>query len=99
MNINIWMTICLIAAAVSVVAVSVYLILALIQLKKTAKEAEKTFAKINGELDTLNRVSGKVADITGKFSAPVFSAAATVYYLFSAFAGKRKGGNKGGKNV
>ena len=99
MNINIWMTICLFLATASSVAVAVYLIFTLIQLKKTAKEMEETFSKINKDLEVFNKVSGTIAGITEKFSSPLLSVGAAVYYFFSAFTGKKKNGGKEEKNM
>jgi hypothetical protein len=67
-------------------------------LKKTAKEVEEAFSKVNYELDILNKVSGKVFTFTEKVSAPLISAGTAVCYIFSAFK-KRKNGNKEEKNV
>lgn len=99
MNINIWMTICLFLATASLIAVAVYLIFTLIQLKKTAKEMEETFSKINKDLEIFNKVSGTIVGITEKFSSPLISAVAAIYYFFSAFSGKKKSGRKEEKNV
>ena len=98
MNINIWLIICLVFATASIVAVAVYVIFVLIQLKKTAKEIEETFSKVNHELEMFNKVSDKVVSVTEKFSAPLVSAGTALYYIFSTFK-KKKNGCKEGKNV
>jgi uncharacterized protein YoxC len=85
-------------ATVSIVAVAVYLIIVLIQLKKTVKEMEGTLSRVNAELDMVNKVSGKVVNITEKLSNPLISACTVLYYIFSSFK-KRKGGCKEEKNV
>jgi uncharacterized protein YoxC len=94
MNISIWLIICLVLATASIVAVAVYLILVLIQLKKTAKGMEETLARVNYELDMVNKVSDKVANVTDKLSAPLVSAGTVLYYIFSSFK-KRKNRCKG----
>ncbi|MCL1972827.1 MAG: DUF948 domain-containing protein [Endomicrobia bacterium] len=91
MNISIWLIICLILATASIVAVAVYLIIVLIQLKKTTKEMEVTLSKVNSELDMINKVSGKVVNITEKLSNPFISAGAVLYYIFSSFKKKKDG--------
>ena len=91
MNINIWLIICLILITSSIVAVAVYLIIVLIQLKKTTKEMEVALSKVNGELDMINKVSGKVVNITEKLSNPFISAGAVLYYIFSSFKKKKDG--------
>lgn len=91
MNINIWLIICLILTTASIIAVAVYLVFALIQLKKTAKEMEETFSRANYELDKINKVSEKVASVTDKFAAPLVSASTVIYYIFSAFKKRKKG--------
>lgn len=89
MNINIWLIICLVLATASIVAVAVYLIFVLIQVKNTAKEMERTLSKVNSELDMVNKVSGKVVNITEKMSAPLVSAGTVLYYIFSSFKKKK----------
>ena len=98
MNINIWLIVCLVLTTVSIVAVSVYLIFLLAQFKKTAEEMEKTLLKVNNELDIVNKVSGKVVNITEKLSTPLISAGTILYYIFSSLK-KRKNMRKEEKNV
>jgi len=71
------------------VVVSVYLVIALIQLKKTSKELELALRKVNTELDLVNKVSDKVVTITGKISSPVISAASIIFYILSGMKSKK----------
>ena len=90
MNINIWLIICLILVTLSIVAVAVYVIFTLIQLRKTAHEMEETLSRVNCELDMVNKVSSKVVDMTEKLSAPLISAGTVLYYIFSSFKKRKK---------
>jgi hypothetical protein len=71
----------------------------LIQIKKTSKEAEDALKKINTELDHINKISGKVADITEKISSPLTSAASILFYVISGIKERRKNRCKGGDDV
>jgi hypothetical protein len=75
---------------ISLIAVSAYLIVVLIQIKKTAREAEMVLQKVNVELAVVNKVSGKVADITDKVSAPVLSVISALVYIVSGVVKKKK---------
>ena len=99
MNIKIWLIICLVLATVSIAAVSVYLIIVLIQIKKTVKELEGTLFRVNGELDSVNKLSKKVFDFTEKLSSPLISAGTVLYHVFASFNKKKKNGCKEEKNV
>jgi uncharacterized protein YoxC len=84
--------------AASIAAVAVYLIFALRQLTKAAKEIEEAASKVNHDIDVFNKISGKAAAVTEKLAAPLISAGMVIYYVFSAFR-KRKNGSKEEKNV
>jgi uncharacterized protein YoxC len=90
MILNLWFTIALVLTMLSLIAVSIYLITALVQIKKTAKEAEMVLQKINVELAVVNKVSGKVSDIADKVSAPLLSAVSVLAYIISGIAKKKK---------
>ena len=98
MNANLFI-ICLIIVTAAVVACAVYLIVTLIQIKKASKEMEEALRKVNTELDYVNKVSGKVADITEKISSPIISAASVLFYAVSAIKERRKNRCKGEDNV
>ena len=74
---------------VAVIAVSVYLILLLIQLKRTAEEMHGTLARVNKELDAVSKVSGKIVNFTERLTSPLVSAGTVIYYIFS-FLKKKK---------
>ncbi|MDR2192320.1 MAG: hypothetical protein LBO62_05540, partial [Endomicrobium sp.] len=54
------------------------------------RQAELVLQKINGDIDMVNKVSGKVAEITGKVSAPVLSLFSALYYIVSSIVKKNK---------
>ena len=82
--------ICAVLITAVAVACAVYLILALIQMRKTAKEMESALKKVNHELELVNKVSDTVADIGEKFSAPVISALSAVFYILTGLKSKKK---------
>ncbi|MCA6071916.1 MAG: hypothetical protein LE168_06140 [Endomicrobium sp.] len=83
--------------AVSVVVGVVYLVSALIQIKKTAIELESAMRKLSNELDIVNKVSGRVVSITEKLASPVVSAFSFLFHIVSSI-NKRKKTGVGGKN-
>jgi predicted PurR-regulated permease PerM len=77
---------------ISVVVGIIYLINVSVKIKKTATELENTIHKINVWLDSVNKVSDRVASsITGKLKSPVISA---IYFLFYVFSGINKSKRK-----
>jgi uncharacterized protein YoxC len=68
---------------------TIYLIITLIQVKKTTRELESIVRKINTELDTVNKLSGKITSIIEKLSSPILSAVSVFFYVLSGIT-KRK---------
>ncbi|MCL2334845.1 MAG: hypothetical protein FWC57_02155 [Endomicrobia bacterium] len=98
MNSNL-IAVCLILLTAAALACAVYLILALIQIKRASKELEEALKKVNTELEYVNKISGKVADITDKISSPVMSAASLLFYAISGIKERRKNRRKEQENV
>jgi uncharacterized protein YoxC len=76
--------------AVSVTVGTVFLIIALIKVKKVAVELENALHKLNSELDVVNRVSSKVVSLTEKISSPVISAVSLIFYALSSVNKRKK---------
>ncbi len=89
MNFNLWLIICLVLITVAVIIVAVYLVITLIQVKKTSKEMELALCKINDELEVVNKVSDKVAGFAEKLSSPLVSAASIIFYILSGSRSKK----------
>jgi len=60
-------------------------------MKKTAREAEQVLAKVNADLEVVNKVTTKVAEVTDKISSPMIAAASAIFYVITAIKKKRKG--------
>ena len=90
MILNVWFTILLVLVMAAFVAALIYVIVALVQIKRTARQAELVLQKINDDLAVVNKVSVKVADITEKVSAPVISVFSALYYIISSISKKNK---------
>jgi glycerate kinase len=90
MILNVWFTVLLALVMTALIAALVYIIIALIQIRKTARQAELVLQKVNDDLAVVNKVSGKVADITEKVSAPVISVISALYYIVSSVVKKNK---------
>lgn len=96
MNLNVWIIVSLILLVIAAIFVAVYLILTLIQIKKTAREMEETFQRLNIELGTVNRISEKVSDFADKLSAPVISGLSLLMFILNR--SKRKKEMQGGED-
>lgn len=90
MNFNTWIIICMVLSTIALIVVAVYLIITLIQIKKTAEEMEESFKRVNTELAVVNKISGKVVSMTEKISTPLISAFSLLFYIFSGSRSKRK---------
>ena len=84
-NMNAIVITCTIAVSLSFVLLCAYAIIPLIQLTKTAKEAEETAKKLNCELDAVNSISQSIISAGKKISAPLISAGSLAAYLLKAF--------------
>lgn len=80
----------MVLSTIALIVVAVYLIITLIQIKKTAEEMEESFKRVNTELAVVNKISGKVVSMTEKISAPLISAFSLLFYIFSGSRSKRK---------
>ncbi|MCA6069853.1 MAG: hypothetical protein LE180_01850 [Endomicrobium sp.] len=78
------------AVAVSVVVGAVYLVSALIQVKKTAIELESAMRKLSTKLDIVSKVSDKVVSIKEKLASPVVSAFSLLFHIVSSINKRRK---------
>ncbi|MDR1474859.1 MAG: hypothetical protein LBS38_04195 [Endomicrobium sp.] len=76
--------------AVSVTVGTVFLIIALLKVRRAAIELEKALHKLNSELDVVRRVSSKVASLTEKISSPVVSAVSLIFYALSSVNKRKK---------
>ena len=99
MNMSVWLTVCFLLVTAAVILVAVYLVITLWQIKNTAKVMEHTLLKVNGELDTVGKVSDKVLDITGKLSNPLISAGSVLFYILSNIRSRKKNRRKEEENV
>jgi hypothetical protein len=86
--------IAILLAVLSIVAGTIYFIITLIQIKKTARELENVMQGISVELDILTKISGKGALIIEKLSSPIISIVSVLFYVLS-FINKRKNKCKG----
>jgi uncharacterized protein YoxC len=75
--------------AISMMVGTVFLIIALVKVRKVAGELEKALHKLNSELDVVSRVSNKIISLTEKISSPVVSVISLIFYALSN-ANKRK---------
>jgi uncharacterized protein YoxC len=82
--------IALVLIAVSVTVGIVFLIIALVKVKKVAVELENALHKLNSELDVVSRVSSKVVSLTEKISSPVISAVSLIFYALSSVNKRKK---------
>ena len=82
--------IALILIAISVTVGTVFLIIALVKVRKAAGELEKALHKLNSELDVVSRVSSKVISLTEKISSPVVSAVSLIFYALSSVNKRKK---------
>jgi uncharacterized protein YoxC len=76
-------------AALYIVAGTIYFIITLIQIKKTAKELENVMQGISAELDIPAKISSKGALIIEKLSSPIISIVSVLFYVLSCI-NKRK---------
>jgi len=83
MIINLWFTIALIIVMIAFVAMAVCWVVALAFVIKAAKEAGDALEKVN-------KVSGKIADITDRMSSPLMSAVSVAGYVLSSIAKKKR---------
>jgi hypothetical protein len=83
-----------ILTTLSVVTVTVFLILILVGIKKSAVEFGKIITKINSELDDVNKISG-VISMRRKLSSLVISGVSFLFYVFLSISKKTERiGNK-----
>jgi uncharacterized protein YoxC len=82
--------IALILIAISVTVGTVFLIIALVKVRKAAGELEKALHKLNSELDIVSKVSSKVISLTEKISSPVVSAVSLIFYALSIINKRKK---------
>ena len=68
---------------ISVFVGTIYMIITLVQIKKTAREVENTVKKINIELDFINRTSSKFTSICRRFSSLFTSVSSILFYALS----------------
>jgi uncharacterized protein YoxC len=76
---------------ISVVAATIFLIIALIYIKRTVKEFENTIRKINADLDFINKIPNGFASIRGKLLSLVISVFSILYYTISGIIKSKKG--------
>ncbi|MDR0820836.1 MAG: hypothetical protein LBN19_04945 [Endomicrobium sp.] len=92
---SVFIIIGVILVTLSVVAVTVFLILMLIGIRKVAIEFESAIKRISGELDVFDKVSAKVTSIGRKSSSLVISGISFLFYAFLSIS-KRKNRPHGG---
>ncbi|MEA5001806.1 MAG: hypothetical protein VB017_08025 [Endomicrobiaceae bacterium] len=74
--------ICIVLLTVSVVAAAVYFIITMIQIAKTAKQAEEVLSKMNSEMDKVEMMSDAVTKIFNFIPGSLINIAASVMSLF-----------------
>jgi uncharacterized protein YoxC len=89
-------TIGVVLITLSVIAGVVYLIITLIQIKKTVIKFDKLAQRVNSELDIISEFSSKISSLTKKLSSPIIS---IIFYILSSFyKGKKKSTHTGGED-
>ncbi len=74
----------------SILAVTVFMILMLIGIRKAAIEFESAIKKISSELDVFDKVSAKVTSISRKSSSLVISGISFLFYAFLSISKRKK---------
>jgi len=87
-------TIVVFLIGMSIIVGTIYLIITLVQIRKTAREVENTVKKVNIELDFVNRTSNKFMLICGKFSSLLTSVSSILFYAFSKIIKNKRGENE-----
>ena len=86
---NVIIIVSIILVTVSVAAAAVYFIITMIQLAKTAKEAEEALIKINYQMDAVGKVSSSVMDTLSFFSRSWVGAVTAVVPVFMSLIFKK----------
>lgn len=74
---------------VSIVSVSVYVIIALIQFKRTAGEVEGLIKNVNKEVETIDKITTNVSEMVKQFSSPWAKAGVFVSSILSGYLSKK----------
>lgn len=82
--------ICAVCATIAVIVATVFLVRTLIQIRRTAREAEQLLHNLNREIDVVARLTGALAGLADKLSSPWLRAGTWIGGLASAFIKKHR---------
>ena len=84
------MIICAVLFTVAVLVVAVFLVMMLIQARRTAHEAEELFKNINEEMVVVKKITGIFSSISENFNSPVFKIGAMAAKFVASMFKKNK---------
>ena len=82
--------ICVVLVTAAVLVISVFLVMMLIQARRTAHEAEALLKNLNEEMAVIQQIIGVVSSISEKFNSPVFKIGAFAAKFVTSMLKKRK---------
>ncbi|MCB4790381.1 MAG: hypothetical protein LHV68_00675 [Elusimicrobia bacterium] len=86
---SIVLIICAVLFTVAISVVTVFLVIMLIQARRTAHEAEALLKNLNEEMAVIKKITGVFSSIFGKFNSPIFKVASWVAALATMAFRKR----------
>lgn len=82
--------ICAICSTIAIVVATVFLVRTMIQVRRTAHEAEQLLHNLNREMDVVARITGALSGLTDKLSSPWLRAGTWIGGLVSAVIKKHR---------
>ena len=83
-------TVSVIVVALGILAGIVFFILTLIQVRRTARQAEQLLKLLHEDVGIINHITGSIAYFTQKLNSPAIKAGALLSGLVSFFLKRRK---------
>lgn len=82
--------VCIVLVTVSVIVATVYFVITMIRMSQTAKKAEETLAKIDSEIETMQKISSSVENAVSFFPKTWIKVATAVLPVITGFLFKKK---------
>jgi hypothetical protein len=87
---NTVLTVCAIAFTLAIIVAVVFLVRTLLQVARTAHEAEILLKGINTEVSTLMKISDKISNLMEAFSSPWMKAGTLITSIISSMLTSKK---------
>jgi uncharacterized protein YoxC len=86
--------ICAVLFTVAVLVIAVFLVMMLIQARRTAHEAEALLKNLNEEMAVIKKVTGILSSISENFNSPVFKIGSMAAKFITTMFKKKSGASE-----